>query len=113
MRLYGKLILKIKFRMSSARLENFHQIGKKIVCVGRNYYDHVKELNNAMSKTPLLFSKTTNSYLTEKEGKIQTPYNCKNLHFEVELGVIISKKALKIVKNKAFEYVGGYTIALG
>ena len=96
-----------------SHLKNFHQIGKKIVCVGRNYFEHAKELNNPVPKIPLLFSKTTNSYLTENEGgKIQTPYNCKNLHYEVELGVVIGKKATKINKNNAFEYVGGYAIAL-
>lgn len=98
----------------SSSLKNFHEIGRKIVCVGRNYREHAKELNNPVPKQPLIFSKTTNAYLTEENGrKIQIPFKCKNLHFEVELGVIIGQKMSKIEKSKAFDYIAGYTIALG
>uniref|UniRef100_A0A915E6B6 oxaloacetate tautomerase n=1 Tax=Ditylenchus dipsaci TaxID=166011 RepID=A0A915E6B6_9BILA len=95
-----------------SQLKNFRSLGKKIVCIGRNYREHAAELNNPVPSKPLLFSKTTNSYLAEGEGKIQTPFGCKNLHFEVELGVIISKRAKQISQDNAFDYIGGYTIAL-
>lgn len=72
-------------------LKDFRLIGKKIVCVGRNYRDHAAELNNPVPSKPLLFAKTTNAYVTENDGKIQIPDGCENLHFEVELGVVISK----------------------
>lgn len=93
-------------------LSNFRHIGRKIVCVGRNYRDHALELNNPVSTNPLLFSKTSNCYLSEGEGKIRYPPGCSNLHYEVELGVIIGKQASQISKNDAINYVGGYTIAL-
>ncbi|KAI1732470.1 fumarylacetoacetate (FAA) hydrolase family domain-containing protein [Ditylenchus destructor] len=93
-------------------LKDFRLIGKKIVCVGRNYREHAAELNNPVPSKPLLFSKTTNAYVTENDGKIQIPDGCKNLHFEVELGVVISKSAKRITKESAYNYIGGYTIAL-
>ncbi|KAI1725970.1 fumarylacetoacetate (FAA) hydrolase family domain-containing protein [Ditylenchus destructor] len=93
-------------------LKDFRLIGKKIVCVGRNYRDHAAELNNPVPSKPLLFAKTTNAYVTENDGKIQIPDGCENLHFEVELGVVISKTAKRITKESAYNYIGGYTIAL-
>lgn len=43
----------------------------KIVAIGRNYMDHVKELNNPVPKEPFFFLKPTSSYLTE--GKLEIP----------------------------------------
>lgn len=93
-------------------ISEFRHIGHKIVCVGRNYKDHAVELNNPIPTEPLLFSKTPNSYLAEGEGKIRFPLSCSNLHYEVELGVVLNKKAHKISKNDAMNYVAGYAIAL-
>ena len=92
-------------------LANFREIGKKIVCVGLNYSEHAKELGNPLPKNPLLFVKTTNTYLTEG-NPIETPPDCKNLQQEVELGVIISKLAKNVRKEEAMDFVGGYTVAL-
>jgi acylpyruvate hydrolase len=92
-------------------LANFREIGRKIVCVGRNYSEHAKELGNPLPKKPLFFVKTTNSYVTEG-NPIETPPDCKNLQQEVELGVIISKLAKNVRKEEAMDFVGGYTVAL-
>ncbi|KIH53085.1 FAH family protein [Ancylostoma duodenale] len=43
---------------------------------------------------------------------IVTPAGCKNLHQEVELGVIIGKTAKNVPRSEAMSYVGGYTVAL-
>uniref|UniRef100_A0AC34PX97 Fumarylacetoacetase-like C-terminal domain-containing protein n=1 Tax=Panagrolaimus sp. JU765 TaxID=591449 RepID=A0AC34PX97_9BILA len=90
---------------------NFRQIGRKIVCVGRNYKEHAKELGNAIPTKPMLFVKTTNSYVGDGEP-IVIPPGCKNLHQEVELGVVIAKQAKNIKKEDWKDYVAGYTVAL-
>uniref|UniRef100_A0AC35U5C7 FAA_hydrolase domain-containing protein n=1 Tax=Rhabditophanes sp. KR3021 TaxID=114890 RepID=A0AC35U5C7_9BILA len=92
-------------------LVNFREVAKKIVCVGRNYVEHAKELGNAVPKVPMIFLKSTNSLVGE-EGEVRIPPGCNDLHQEVELGVIIGKLASQITKEKAMDYVAGYTIAL-
>lgn len=98
-----------EFQMSN--FSNFRQFGRKIVCVGRNYADHAKELGNAVPSKPMLFLKSTNSYVADNQSIIIPP-GCQNLHQEVELGVIISKNAKNIQKSDWKDYVAGYTVAL-
>ncbi|KAE9547578.1 hypothetical protein FO519_009209 [Halicephalobus sp. NKZ332] len=90
---------------------NFRQLGKKIICVGRNYCEHAKELGNAIPTKPMIFLKSTNSYITEGQ-KVVIPPGCQNLHQEVELGVVISKEAKNIQKDQWKDYIAGYTVAL-
>ncbi|RCN29821.1 FAH family protein [Ancylostoma caninum] len=109
-------------------LAGFRTIGKKIVCVGRNYKDHALELGNPIPTKPLLFLKSPNAFVQEGHP-IVTPAGCKNLHQEVELGVVIGKTAkfsqrydcasserhmihLNVPRSEAMSYVGGYTVAL-
>ncbi|KAK6752725.1 hypothetical protein RB195_003877 [Necator americanus] len=73
-------------------LANFRNLGKKIVCVGRNYKDHALELGNPIPTKPMLFLKSANAFVQEGHPII-TPVGCENLHQEVELGVIIGKTA--------------------
>ncbi|TMS39913.1 hypothetical protein L596_006367 [Steinernema carpocapsae] len=95
----------------ASNLANFRKIGTKIVCVGRNYADHAKELGNAVPSKPMIFLKSMNSYVTEGEA-IVIPPGCQELHQEVELGVVISQLAKNIKKEDAMKYVGGYVAAL-
>ena len=60
----------------------------KIVCVGRNYVDHAKELGNEVPKQPLLFFKPTSS-LMESGGAIVLPPVSKQVEFEGEIGVVV------------------------
>ncbi|KAL6190947.1 PREDICTED: acylpyruvase FAHD1, mitochondrial [Fragaria vesca subsp. vesca] len=87
------------------------QVGTKIIGVGRNYAAHAKELGNAVPKEPVLFLKPTSSYL-ENGGTIEIPHPLESLDHEVELAVVISKKARDVPQAKAMEYVGGYALAL-
>ncbi|OZC10971.1 FAH family protein [Onchocerca flexuosa] len=93
------------------QLSNFRLLGRKIVCVGRNYKEHALELGNKIPKRPLFFVKSTNSYVPQGQP-IVTPPGCKILHQEVELGVIFSKTAKNIPSSQVFNYIGGYTVAL-
>lgn len=64
---------------------------KKIVCIGRNYADHIKELNSARPKQPFFFLKPASSILLPGEGPVVRPRGV-DLHYEVELALIIGKK---------------------
>ncbi|EXC03947.1 Acylpyruvase FAHD1 [Morus notabilis] len=87
------------------------QVGTKIVGVGRNYVAHAKELGNAVPKEPVLFLKPTSSYL-EPGGTIEIPHPLESLHHEVELAVVIGRKARDVPEATAMDYVGGYALAL-
>ena len=80
----------------------------KIVCVGRNYVEHAKELGNEVPSEPLLFLKPTTS-LIGHEGAIVYPRISSNVHYEGELGVIIGRRARHVRAKDALDYVRGYT----
>ncbi|XP_064172310.1 acylpyruvase FAHD1, mitochondrial [Anguilla rostrata] len=98
--------------MSSARnVTRFWEWGKKIICVGRNYADHAKELKNAVPTEPVLFLKPPSAYV--KEGSpILVPHYSSNLHHEVELGVVIGKGGTAIPRTSAMDHVAGYALCL-
>ncbi|XP_077992519.1 oxaloacetate tautomerase FAHD1, mitochondrial-like [Glandiceps talaboti] len=92
-------------------LARFVEVGRKIVCVGRNYSEHAAELGNKLPTEPVIFIKPTSSYITEGSA-IKFPPGCSNLHHEVELGVIIGKEGVNISEASAMQHIGGYTLAL-
>ncbi|OQN97699.1 hypothetical protein B0A48_16019 [Cryoendolithus antarcticus] len=71
---------------------------RKVMCIGRNYADHVKELNNQRPKQPFFFLKPSSSILLPNEGPILRPGGV-NLHFEVELGIVIGKTVRDLDEN--------------
>lgn len=80
----------------------------KIVCVGRNYADHAKELGNEVPEEPLLFLKAPSSLITNSETIILPPQSSRVEH-EGELAVIISRKCRKLSStDNPFDYVLGY-----
>lgn len=92
---------------------NFIRNSRKIVCVGRNYAEHAKELNNPVpTTTPLLFLKPTSSFLAEGKGNIEVPPTCKNLHYELELGVVIGKGGRDIPVADSMSHVSGWFLGL-
>ena len=80
----------------------------KIVCVGRNYADHAKELGNEVPKEPLIFLKPPSSLIAYGDA-IVYPALSENVNFEGELGVVIGKRARHIAAADAMDYVLGYT----
>ncbi|KAJ0980639.1 hypothetical protein J5N97_008894 [Dioscorea zingiberensis] len=95
----------------AAACQKLFSMGTKIIAVGRNYAAHAKELGNAVPKEPVLFMKPTSSYLWNG-GTIEIPYPLESLDHEVELAVIIGKKARDVSESSAMDYVGGYALAL-
>lgn len=82
----------------------------KIICVGRNYVEHAKELGNAVPKEPFFFLKPASSLLLT--GSIERPAEVTDLHYEVELGVVIGTGGRDIPEAKALEHVAAYCLAL-
>lgn len=80
----------------------------KIVCVGRNYAAHAKELGNDIPAEPLIFLKPPSSLVADGDNVVY-PKLSANLHYEGELGLIIGKRARNIRAEDWRDYVWGYT----
>ncbi|AGA68327.1 2-keto-4-pentenoate hydratase/2-oxohepta-3-ene-1,7-dioic acid hydratase [Desulfitobacterium dichloroeliminans LMG P-21439] len=65
---------------------------KNIYCVGRNYMQHAKELNNAVPTSPFLFAKPTHALVEGQGQTISMPQDQGDVHYEVEFVVHISEK---------------------
>ncbi|KPP72313.1 acylpyruvase FAHD1, mitochondrial-like [Scleropages formosus] len=96
---------------SSKNITRFWEWGRKIICVGRNYADHAKELKNAVPSEPVLFLKPPSAYVTEG-SPILLPFYTTNLHHEVELGVVIGTRGVAIPQESAMDHVAGYALCL-
>ncbi len=81
----------------------------KIVCIGLNYADHARETNAAVPSEPVVFMKAT-SALVGPNDNIVIPKNSKKTDWEVELAVVIGKKASYVEEADALQYVAGYCL---
>ena len=75
----------------------------KIICVGRNYMDHAKELNNPIPKKPLIFMKPPSALLVNNKP-LYYPDFTKNLHYEAEIVLKIGKNGKYVQPEFAHEY---------
>ncbi len=80
----------------------------KIVCVGRNYAEHAKELGNEVPAEPLIFLKPPSSLIASGDA-IVYPKLSQRVDFEGELGVVIGKRARNVASDDASSYILGYT----
>ncbi len=78
----------------------------KIVCVGRNYRAHAKELGSDVPSEPLLFLKATSSMITAGEA-IRLPHWAGRVDFEGEIAVLIGSDARHVAAEDAWSYVAG------
>ncbi len=81
----------------------------KIVCIGLNYADHAKETNANVPTEPVIFLKATSS-LCGPFDDIIIPKNSVKTDWEVELAVVIGKKASYVDESKAMDYIAGYCL---
>ena len=81
----------------------------KILCVGRNYVEHAKELGNEVPKIPLIFMKPPSSIISNGETIILPPQSAQVEH-EAELVVVIGKRGRHITPENARKHILGYTI---
>lgn len=83
----------------------------KIVCLGANYTEHMKEIREEPSEKPLLFLKPATEIIHSGDA-VEVSSISSNLHHEIELVAVISREGKNVTKNKAMEYVGGYAVGL-
>lgn len=81
----------------------------KIICVGLNYSKHASESGMTLPKEPVLFFKAS-SAICGPNDQITIPKNATKLDWEVELGVVIGKKATYVSKADAFSHIAGYVL---
>ncbi|MGA2778295.1 MAG: fumarylacetoacetate hydrolase family protein [Steroidobacteraceae bacterium] len=81
----------------------------KVVCVGLNYADHAAETQAKIPGEPILFMKATTA-ITGPNDEIIMPRGSTHTDWEVELGVIIGRKAQYVSTQRALDYVAGYCI---
>ncbi len=81
----------------------------KIICMGRNYVEHAKELGNHVPKIPLIFFKPPSSIINPGDT-ILLPPQSKQVEHEAELVVVIGKRARYVTAEDAKNYIFGYTI---
>jgi 2,4-diketo-3-deoxy-L-fuconate hydrolase len=81
----------------------------KIVCIGLNYADHAHETNAPLPPEPILFMKSTTSMVGPFDNII-IPKNSVKTDWEVELAVVIGKKASYIEESEAEDYIAGYVL---
>lgn len=83
----------------------------KIVAIGRNYAEHAEEMRSEIPKEPVIFLKPPSS-LIGPNSTIVLPEMSKRVEHEVELAVIMGKRAKNVPEEDAMDHVFGYTILL-
>jgi len=81
----------------------------KIVCVGQNYTAHALELDNPIPTEPVLFQKAPSSWAGPFDP-VELPPGAEKLDYEVELGVVIGRKAKRVTGEEAMSFVQGYLV---
>jgi 2-keto-4-pentenoate hydratase/2-oxohepta-3-ene-1,7-dioic acid hydratase in catechol pathway len=82
----------------------------KIVCVGRNYRAHAKELGNEVPSEPLLFLKPPSAVIAH-DAVIVLPRESARVEHEGELAVIMGKRARRVSPSDASSFIAGFTVA--
>ena len=81
----------------------------KIICIGLNYTDHASESNMKLPTEPILFFKSTTAIVGPNDNLI-IPKNSTKTDWEVELAVVIGKKASYVEEKDANQYIEGYVL---
>ena len=81
----------------------------KIICIGLNYADHARETKAAIPTEPIIFFKSS-SAICGPDDTVIIPKNSRKTDWEVELSVVVSKRASYVEEADALEYVAGYCL---
>ncbi|MFU1477107.1 fumarylacetoacetate hydrolase family protein [Roseovarius sp. C7] len=81
----------------------------KLICIGLNYSDHAAEAGMAPPSEPIVFMKAT-SAICGPNDTVYLPRGSEKSDWEVELGVVIGRRAKYVTEAEALSYVAGYTI---
>ena len=80
----------------------------KIIALGNNYHEHIKEMNQKIPEEPVLFGKWPSTVIGHQESIIKLSW-IGRMDYEAELAVIIGRTARKVKVSEAMDYVSGYT----
>jgi len=94
---------------SEIRLGPFINNPKNYFCVGKNFINHIKELNSSTPKNPMIFSKA--NCISGPNDDIIIPKDSKKVDWECEIGVCLKEDAYQIKENESEKYIGGYFLA--
>ncbi len=83
----------------------------KIICIGRNYVNHAKELGNTVPKKPIFFMKPDTA-LVINNNSVYYPMHSNDVHYEAEIVVKVCKKGKHIAQKFAHKYYNEITIGI-
>lgn len=89
--------------------KSFEQPISKVVCVGRNYAEHARELDNPIPDSPILFIKPETSVVSIEESFTIPATDC---HYEAEIAILIGKELSKVKEHEAELGIAGVGLAL-
>ena len=79
----------------------------KMICIGLNYSDHAAETGSALPKEPMIFMKAT-SAISGPNDTIELPRGSTHTDWEVELGIVIGKRAKYLTEDQVIDHVAGF-----
>lgn len=111
----SKLVTILDFHMS-VRSITLRETGEKfrvgkILCLGRNYAEHAREMKAEIPTTPVVFLKPSSALISSGETVIIPPIS-RELHYEVEMVVVVGKDGRAIPRASALDHVAGYAVGL-
>lgn len=102
------------FALGIPRPSASHELGftaGKLLCIGRNYAEHAREMNAAPLKEPVVFLKPATA-LVASGGVVELPPESRDVHHELELVVVIGRAARRVSESVALDCVAGYALGL-
>jgi 2,4-diketo-3-deoxy-L-fuconate hydrolase len=106
---YSNNAIKKNIIPASSRLGSPVGRPSKLICVGLNYKDHAMETKAQIPTEPIIFFKATSAIIGPNDDVI-IPKNSQKTDWEVELAIVIGKKASYVDENEALNYVAGYML---
>jgi len=97
--------------MKTVQLERKSIPVGKLLCIGRNYAEHAREMKADLPTEPVVFLKPASAIIASGDTVVIPPFSSE-LHHEVEMVVLIGKEGKNIARVSAFEYVAGYAVGL-
>src|SRR6058998_3260327 len=88
-------------------VEPLDLIPSKIIGIGQNYRAHAAEMGKGLPEEPLMFLKPRSALLPDG-GRIERPAGYERVDYEGELGVVIGRRAKRLTREQALEYVMGF-----
>ncbi len=83
----------------------------KILCIGRNYVEHIKELGNETPDAPVIFIKPATAVIGDGESIVIPPFS-HDCHYEAELALLIGRDGKNIPVEQAMGHIAGYGVAI-